>query len=160
MPPKKKSQTDSAKKTEEKPKSNKGGAQHAAQKTPSPKATSRDPERTTAVVYRQGSASPSYPETAEHASEPKTYKDNAFNRRLGRVGKPVGTAVHSRKSKTLSRKTYKDNALNRRLGRVGLPLGSLQFHKKTSIAEKVPEILEKIDNDSVSTVSIISIFVV
>ena len=48
-----------------------------------------------------------------------------MNRRLGRVGLELGTAVHSASgSGMFSSSTYVDNAMNRRLGRVGLPKGS------------------------------------
>ncbi|XP_071802211.1 uncharacterized protein [Asterias amurensis] len=50
--------------------------------------------------------------------EIKRYVDNALNRRLGRVGKPLGTAPHHR-PKTTEDRFYKDNARNRELGRVG-----------------------------------------
>ncbi|KAK3103654.1 hypothetical protein FSP39_020785 [Pinctada imbricata] len=80
---------------------------------------------------------------------PKTYVDNAYNRSVGRVGMPVGSAVISRSgggssyggwggggssyslgggssySSGGSSKTYVDNAYNRSLGRVGMEHGSM-----------------------------------
>ncbi len=55
----------------------------------------------------------------------KTYADNAQNRKLGRVGMPVGSYVVSRDGEHLGSKTYTDNAQNRSLGRVGLLQGSV-----------------------------------
>eukprot|EP00105_Crassostrea_gigas_P037477 XP_019921625.1 PREDICTED: uncharacterized protein LOC105325668 [Crassostrea gigas] len=55
--------------------------------------------------------------------EVRVYKDNPFNRKLGRVSFPIGTAVMP-KSGYLERKFYADNPENRRLGREGFPLGS------------------------------------
>ncbi|GFR93706.1 serine/threonine-protein kinase CTR1 [Elysia marginata] len=75
---------------------------------------------------------------------PRTYVDNAMNRRLGRVGMEHGSAVHSRGSSNSSQgfsgsssissgfsvspgtstRTYVDNHMNRSLGRVGLELGT------------------------------------
>ncbi|CAG5125380.1 unnamed protein product [Candidula unifasciata] len=61
---------------------------------------------------------------------PRTYVDNKMNRQLGRVGMPVGSAVHSSSSSgyqsnsSSSQRTYVDNSMNRQLGRVGLELGT------------------------------------
>ena len=59
----------------------------------------------------------------------RCYVDNAYNRKLGRVGKPIGThVVHSDGSVEVSGVThsgercYIDNAHNRHLGRVGKPV--------------------------------------
>ncbi|KAK3767979.1 hypothetical protein RRG08_017314 [Elysia crispata] len=54
---------------------------------------------------------------------PRNYVDNAMNRSLGRVGMPVGSAVHSSSSSSPTR-TYVDNSMNRSLGGVGLPVGT------------------------------------
>ena len=50
--------------------------------------------------------------------------DNAYNRRVGRVGMPVGSCVISRSGEYLGSREYVDNSYNRSLGRVGLPRGS------------------------------------
>lgn len=74
----------------------------------------------------------------------RRYVDNAYNRRLNRVGLPLGSAVQSSsKSTSASRqatvlqtrekRTYVDNALNRRLNRVGMPLGSMPVSSKKVI---------------------------
>ena len=61
-----------------------------------------------------------------------------MNRRLGRVGMPLGSMVVSRGSSSYgssfsgSTRTYVDNAMNRRLGRVGMPLGSMVVSKGSS----------------------------
>ena len=62
----------------------------------------------------------------------RCYVDNEYNRKLGRVGKPVGTHVVSRSGEVTITKSagesgqrcYVDNPYNRKLGRVGMPLGS------------------------------------
>ena len=63
----------------------------------------------------------------------RTYVDNAYNRRLGRVGMPVGSCVVSRSgggsyggasASSGSSRVYVDNAYNRSLGRVGMQVGS------------------------------------
>ena len=72
------------------------------------------------------------------------YVDNAYNRRLGRVGKPLGSHPVSKQSAPSSSsatsssvngtgsKTYVDNAYNRKLGRVGKPLGSHPVSKQSA----------------------------
>lgn len=68
----------------------------------------------------------------------RCYVDNAMNRRLGRVGMPLGSMVVSRGNSSYgssfsgSTRTYVDNAMNRRLGRVGMPLGSMVVSKGSS----------------------------
>ena len=59
-------------------------------------------------------------------SKPGCYVDNATNRRLGRVGKPLGSHVVSKKSGVSYQPSgcYVDNAFNRKVGRVGKPLGT------------------------------------
>ena len=80
----------------------------------------------------------------------RVYKDNALNRRLGRVGKPLGTAVYSMKGSpsptetpTCSR-TYADNAFNRRVNRVGKPLGSQPISRKSNRTKKTLEIIDEL----------------
>ena len=54
----------------------------------------------------------------------KYYADNAYNRKLGRVGKPIGSHV-AHQDGTITKSGghfYKDNAKNRCLGRVGKPI--------------------------------------
>lgn len=78
--------------------------------------------------------------TGASYSSPKTYVDNNYNQRIGRVGLPIGSAVvssnHEKSASsylsTCSSKTYVDNSLNRSLGRVGLPHGSAVFSKSNS----------------------------
>lgn len=74
----------------------------------------------------------------------KCYVDNAVNRKLGRVGKPLGQhVVHKDGSMTKEGLTYtqsgdrcyKDNAHNRHLGRVGLPIPTRR-NRIEEIAEK------------------------
>ncbi|GFO23876.1 serine/threonine-protein kinase ctr1 [Plakobranchus ocellatus] len=62
---------------------------------------------------------------------PRTYVDNAANRRLGRVGMSVGSAVQSSRKASVPR-TYVDNRTNRELGRAGLPVGSAVHSNGTS----------------------------
>ena len=82
--------------------------------------------------------------------------DNAYNRRLGRVGLELGTAVHSTASvsgskavvssapvKEISEKVYVDNAMNRRHGRVGMPLGSMPISSK-NIGNDQMDVLQEI----------------
>ena len=56
--------------------------------------------------------------TIEAAS--RVYVDNAYNRKLGRVGKPIGTHVVSRITGLAD--YYSDNPVNRRLDCVGKPI--------------------------------------
>ncbi|XP_055882696.1 eukaryotic translation initiation factor 2-alpha kinase 1-like isoform X2 [Biomphalaria glabrata] len=60
--------------------------------------------------------------------ETRLYKDNKLNRRLGRVGKPLGT--HKYNPNQLVHKTYVDNDFNRRHNRVGKPIGSMPVTTK------------------------------
>ncbi|KAL3884067.1 hypothetical protein ACJMK2_030289 [Sinanodonta woodiana] len=84
----------------------------------------------------------------------KVYKDNPLNRTLGRVGKPLGTAVHpSREAKPESGvskqdKVYVDNSLNRSLGRVGKPRGSMPFSRKSKQVQDAQEIMRHYNNDT------------
>ena len=77
---------------------------------------------------------------------PLKTKCNPSNRRLGRVGEPLGSMSVSKGSSTTSAscsshqtseaqtagevKVYKDNALKRKLGRVGKPIGTMVSSKK------------------------------
>ena len=72
----------------------------------------------------------------------RRYVDNAYNRRIGRVGMPVGSCVVSGSSggsyggssgTSGSSRVYVDNARNRALGRVGKPLGSHVEHRDGSV---------------------------
>ena len=77
-------------------------------------------EHGTAVHSRSSASS-----TPASITSSKNYVDNAENRRLGRVGEPLGSMPHSRSSaKTPTTGVYVDNAPNRAAGRVGLPYGS------------------------------------
>ena len=77
-----------------------------------------------------------YTRSRPSTSSQRCYVDNAYNRRLGRVGKPVGThVVHSDGSVEVSQVThpgercYVDNAHNRHLGRVGKPIPRQRQHQ-------------------------------
>ena len=59
------------------------------------------------------------------SSGQRYYVDNAYNRKLGRVGMPLGTRVVSSTGGSVpGERYYVDNAYNRKLGRVGMPLGT------------------------------------
>ncbi|GFO07782.1 serine/threonine-protein kinase ctr1 [Plakobranchus ocellatus] len=79
----------------------------------------------------------------------RTYVDNAMNRKLGRVGLPVGSAVYSKSSGSPGSfnvpKTYVDNAMNRRLNRVGLPLGTA-VHRRGSPSMSPDSVRTYVDN--------------
>ena len=75
----------------------------------------------------------------------KTYVDNAYNRREGRAGMPIGSCVISKNSTGNSSTpvgsgsgsgvkedvaVYADNPVNRRLGRVGKPRGTCVYSQK------------------------------
>ena len=72
----------------------------------------------------------------------RTYVNNASNRRIGRVGEPVGTMPVSKTSYSPTSsshehsetKTYVDNAYNRKHGRVGLPVGTAVVSKNGSMS--------------------------
>ena len=85
---------------------------------------------------------------------PRLYKDNAANRKLGRVGKPIPSKKKVKKAtasaaaaaggasdgsakeaKATTQRFYKDNAANRKLGRVGEPIPSRKGQKKTKKVE-------------------------
>ena len=75
------------------------------------------------------------------SSSPRIYVDNAMNRSLGQVGRPVGSHVVSRDgtvtvsgaSSSSSSKVYVDNPKNRSLDRVGLPHGTCVQHKDGTV---------------------------
>ena len=101
------------------------------------------------VTVTDRNSSVSVSSDASKSSPPKVHVDNAFNRKLGRVGKPIGAHVYHKKdgtvtvtdqngsvsvsSKSSSRKVYVDNALNRKLGRVGKPIGAHVLHKDGTV---------------------------
>lgn len=85
---------------------------------------------------------------------PRVYKDNAANRKLERVGKPIpskkkvkketasATAAgggasdgSAKEAKATTQRFYKDNAANRKLGRIGKPIPSRKGQKKTKKVE-------------------------
>lgn len=90
------------------------------------------------VVSRssRGSSYSSYGGSPSSSSSgQRCYVDNACNRQLGRVGKPLGTHVVSTSGGSTTRSTsssgggggqrcYVDNKYNRQLGRVGKPVGT------------------------------------
>ena len=82
-----------------------------------------------------GYGSRSAASTTSSGTSPGCYVDNAYNRRLGRVGMPYGSCVVSRTggsnagsaastTSTNGQRCYVDNPTNRALGRVGKPLGT------------------------------------
>ena len=102
-----------------------------------------------------GGANTSFASTASPAaSSGRTYVDNALNRRLGRVGKPLGSMVVSRDSGIAAsppRKVYVDNAANRRLGTVRMDIGTIVVsQKKTVRAKDMERVWDHIQNDLVS----------
>ena len=60
----------------------------------------------------------------------RVYVDNAFNRKLGRVGKPIGTHVVSRTNKSDAVRYYSDNPDNRHLDRVGKVVTRRENHQR------------------------------
>ncbi len=82
----------------------------------------------------------------------RTYVDNPFNRSVGRVGMPLGTAVISRSDTSslngaMSKlyvdeacKVYKDNDFNREIGRVGKPLGSVPVFQLSNVQNNIDNI--------------------
>ncbi|XP_038047196.1 dual specificity protein kinase splB-like [Patiria miniata] len=90
-------------------------------------------------------------DSSKSAAEGKLYKDNAFNRALGRAGMPLGSMPHSRvptrseysrsQASKSSEKFYVDNPMNRKLGRVGLKIGTMPVSRtgsKNSRKQKQP----------------------
>ncbi|MAZ45567.1 MAG: hypothetical protein CMD74_02540 [Gammaproteobacteria bacterium] len=101
-------------------------------------------------------------------AEPRVYKDNAVNRKLGRVGDPIpsrkkvksasaaaaaaggggggaasrGGASGGSAKKAPAQRFYKDNAYNQRLGRVGDPI--LPKKKKKAAAKAAPVVVEMV----------------
>ncbi len=80
------------------------------------------------------------------SSNQRCYVDNPLNRKLGRVGKPVGTQPVISRTSTCSgestnvsgftQRCYVDNAHNRRLGRAGKPIPK---RRARQLQEKVEE---------------------
>lgn len=94
-------------------------------------------------VFNDSGIGASFHGSPSPSSAAKVYKDNPFNRRLGRVGLPHGTAVHSRNSSSQASpatKKYVDNALNRSKGRVGKPLGSMPISRRSTITSGASDI--------------------
>ena len=61
---------------------------------------------------------------------PRLYVDNAENRHIGRVGKPLGThVVHNNGNVAQGPRFYVDNKMNRRIGRAGEPIGTHVLHR-------------------------------
>ncbi|XP_059146659.1 calcium-dependent protein kinase 6-like isoform X2 [Physella acuta] len=84
---------------------------------------------------------------------PHNYVDNPMNRRLGRVGLPRGSAVHSAGSSTSSRSNYYvDNSLNRSLGRVGLPHGTAVHSSSSSSSSSYKTYVDNPLNQSLGRV--------
>lgn len=85
-------------------------------------------------------------------SEPRVYKNNAANRRLNRVGKPIpskkkisdsnegGAGAPIEVAKPKPQRFYADNDANRKLGRAGHPIPP---RKKKETTKKVEPELEK-----------------
>ncbi|OWF51580.1 hypothetical protein KP79_PYT24377 [Mizuhopecten yessoensis] len=66
-------------------------------------------------------------------SSPKTYVGNSYNQSVGREGLKHGTALISKSSsQSPSVKVDVDNVFNRALGRVGMPLGSMTVSSEKS----------------------------
>lgn len=82
----------------------------------------------------------------------RTYVDNPQNRRLGRVGLPVGSKKVS-KNGTVSA-TYADSSFNRYHDRVGLPLGSKPvskgFHPSRETTSSKEETLHSQQNQTIA----------
>jgi hypothetical protein len=110
---------------------------------------------TTPIGHRKGEAVVCKDSNISHvpATDVKRYVDNPKNRRIGRVGEPVGTVVYSSKNKCVMQKNYGNSSFNIKQGRAGKPLGSLPIQKKKSkTTAKIPEMLKRIeDKDEVRT---------
>lgn len=94
------------------------------------------------------SSKPKVPDIA-HASSTsaiRVYKDSPLNRRLDRVGKPLGTMMYTKKGNRTS-KVYADSAFNRFMNRVGKPLGSQPVSNKSKATKKKQEIIKSILDD-------------
>ena len=69
------------------------------------------------------------------SSGQRCYVDNAYNRKLGRVGKPLGAhVIHSTGGSVPGERYYVDSAHNRRLGRAGKPIPR-RFARQQELAE-------------------------
>ncbi|XP_059146664.1 uncharacterized protein LOC131934613 [Physella acuta] len=86
----------------------------------------------------------------------RNYVDNAMNRKLGRVGMPLGSAVHSggssfsgssfsSGSSSSNFNTYVDNSMNRGLGRVGMEYGTA-VHSRSSPSSSSSSSKTYVDN--------------
>ena len=61
---------------------------------------------------------------------PRLYVNNAENRHIGRVGKPLGThVVHNNGNVAQGPRFYVDNEMNRLIGRAGQPVGTHVLHR-------------------------------
>ena len=82
----------------------------------------------------------------ESAGSPRVYVDNAYNRKLGRVGKAIGTHVVSRTTtdKSDAVRYYVNNSYNRHLGRAGKPIPKRGKRPKEIIEKYGPKDLEDI----------------
>ena len=94
------------------------------------------------VTVSGGAGYSAWDSLSSYSSSQRSYVDNAKNRSLGRVGKPVGShvlhrdgsvSVSSDTCASSSREFYVDNTKNRDLGRVGKPVGSHVLHKDGSV---------------------------
>ncbi|XP_052275067.1 uncharacterized protein LOC127874640 isoform X2 [Dreissena polymorpha] len=82
--------------------------------------------------------------TAVVSPKIRTYTDNSQNRRLGRVGKPIGSMVFHKNDKTVTMQTYVDSKANRDRRRVGLPRGCIPRSRKVSKeTERVRDIVQR-----------------
>ena len=98
--------------------------------------------------------------TRTTATTPRYYKDNAFNRKLGRVGMPIRTSVLCSKKSVETPSaikltgdnpvcTFTDSAMNRQLGRVGKPIPPRRHEKireaiEDNTIEELRECLEQL----------------
>ena len=99
--------------------------------------------------------------TNKSSAERGTYVDNAYNRKLNRVGLPLGTCVVSKeypatttsgpKESTMTNdkgeRIYVDNPHNRRLGRAGKPIPSRKGYRKNMMEEKTLKELRLLMNN-------------
>ena len=84
--------------------------------------------------------------TSSKGQDQRFYADNACNRKLGRVGKPIGShVVHQDGTVTKSGRFYKDNAKNQRLGRVGKPI-IINWKQKLIEENELDELRQKIES--------------
>ncbi|WAR19725.1 Y9955-like protein [Mya arenaria] len=74
------------------------------------------------------------------------YKDTPQNRKLNRVGLPLGSAQYSAETGRITAVQYVDSPINRKLNRVGLPRGSVPVTNKSTETVAIPKMMEKIFN--------------